>query len=149
MFFVFGWGHQTVKKHGPVQKYRCERCHNEELWHLFSKKTWFTLFFIPVIPYARKYLLLCPVCNHGVELDHAQFLELKQVAECNMELINQRISPDEHAERMKQLAMMRAGGNQKMSEEASLEGKTETQRNYLRQMREIEEERARKQSLES
>ena len=39
--------------------------------------TWFTLFFIPVIPYEIKFFLTCPICQYGINRDTAQFHELK------------------------------------------------------------------------
>lgn len=34
-------------------------------------RTWFTLFFIPVIPYENKHILLCEICSNGVVLGDA------------------------------------------------------------------------------
>lgn len=121
MFFIFGWGRQTVKNHGPVNVYHSNRCNNNGNWVLYSRKTWFTLFFIPVIPYSSEYLMLCPVCNHGVTLDKVKFDELKA-----------------------------ASANQSGSsfyDENTMTGKTETQKNYIRQMKELEQERNKDQSV--
>lgn len=140
MFIVFGWGRQTVKKHGPVYKLHCDHCKNDEYWQLYSKKTWFTLFFIPVIPYETENLILCPICSYGVKLDNDKFREFKAVAECNMDLINKRITQEEHTSRIKALS----SGNTRVESnvpEVDLTGKTETQINYIRQMQEIERER--------
>jgi hypothetical protein len=38
--------------------------------------TWFTLFFIPVIPYKRRYLLACPVCGFAYILPKHEFMTL-------------------------------------------------------------------------
>ena len=73
MFFIFGWGRQLKKKFGPVFKKMCSHCHNEDYWIFLRISTWFTLFFIPVIPYSWKYFLACPICEYGVYLKPAQF----------------------------------------------------------------------------
>lgn len=33
-------------------------------------RDWFTLFFVPVIPYRKEYWLLCPICGVGYELEN-------------------------------------------------------------------------------
>jgi len=136
MFFIFGWGKQTVKNHGPVFKSRCDRCNNEDLWQLYTRRTWFTLFFLPVIPYSTEHLLVCPVCSYGAVITNAKFEELKKVADCNMDLINKTIGEDEHKDKMSQL-MKEKSNRYNVNEDHKLSGKTETQINYLRQMEEI------------
>jgi hypothetical protein len=140
MFFVFGWGRQTVKTHGPVEVYHCDHCNNDKHWTLYTRRTWFTLFFIPVIPYSTEHLMLCPICNYGVKVENEKFNELRAIAECNSDLINNKITREEHESRINSLSTVNNGG---YSEE-NLNGKTETQLNYIRQMRELEEERNKK-----
>ena len=72
MFFLFGWGHRTTNEQGPTIPIECPNCSNQTWLHLLSYRTWFTLFFIPIIPYESKNLLLCPVCTKGVELSGDQ-----------------------------------------------------------------------------
>ena len=71
MFFIFGWGHQTTNDRGPTVPAHCPNCDNDTWLHFLSFRTWFTLFFIPVIPYESKNLLLCPICSAGLELSGA------------------------------------------------------------------------------
>jgi hypothetical protein len=123
----------------------CEHCNNDKTWTLYSRRTWFTLFFIPVIPYSSEYLLLCPICNHGVKLDAQKFNELKPVAECNMQLAKNKITQEEHANRIKELGSAPNQGS--FTQESDVTGKTETQLNYIKQMKEIEEERKAKKEL--
>ncbi|NLK86597.1 MAG: zinc-ribbon domain-containing protein [Clostridiaceae bacterium] len=139
MFIVFGWGRQTLKSFGPVLKYHCDHCHNEKHWVLYCKRTWFTLFFIPIIPYSTEYLMLCPICKYGVKLEKDKFEEYKAIALCNTDLINKAITQQEHAARMDELLSPTLNKN---TDDADWAGKTETQKNYLRQLKEIEEERA-------
>ena len=60
---IFGWGHRTTNDFGPTLALNCPNCKNDSWWHLVSYKTWFTLFFIPVIPYESEHLLLCEICS--------------------------------------------------------------------------------------
>ncbi len=39
------------------------RCHNQVLLRLLHITTWFTLFFVPVIPYKRTCGLICNICK--------------------------------------------------------------------------------------
>lgn len=98
--FIFGWNHQTRKNFGPTFKYKCSHCHNEEYWYLTRIITWFTLFFIPVIPYSVKYFLSCSICSYGLVLDQKQLDEMKPLAEINQELIDGKINQDEYQTKM-------------------------------------------------
>ena len=75
MFIIFGWGHQTQNNYGPTLPIRCPHCNNDTFWHLVNTKVWFTLFFIPVIPYESIHYLLCDVCGRGIRLDGKQEIE--------------------------------------------------------------------------
>lgn len=101
--FIFGWGHQTIKQIGAVFKNLCSHCHNEEYWILTRITTWFTFFFIPVIPYSVRYFLSCPICKYGLTLDDKQIGELKPIAETNQLLVDGQITQDEYQFRMKRL----------------------------------------------
>jgi hypothetical protein len=83
MLFIFGWGRTTVNDRGPLVFLKCNVCSNEKYWHHLTVRKWFSLFFIPVVPYENNNLLLCPVCQRGmVELSnemHQQALELGPV----------------------------------------------------------------------
>lgn len=70
---IFGWGRRTVRNVGPIFVRECPNCHNTVTWRLVVARSWLTLFFIPVIPYRREYLMVCPVCEYSVELDKRQY----------------------------------------------------------------------------
>ena len=73
---IFGWGKKIRKHAGRTGPYRCRHCDNVSRWPLYIVITWFTLFFIPVIPYRVEYVMLCGLCDRGVKLKRAQFKEL-------------------------------------------------------------------------
>lgn len=100
---IFGWGHQTIKYIGVAFKNLCNHCNNEDYWVLTRTMTWFTLFFIPVIPYSLKYFLSCPVCQYGIILDGKQIEQIKPIAETNQLLIDGKIAQEEYQSRINQL----------------------------------------------
>ena len=63
MFLLFGFGKRTTKEYGKRPDEHCDRCGRITARRFIRVTAWFTLFFIPVIPYSVKYLLVCPVCN--------------------------------------------------------------------------------------
>jgi len=93
---IFGWNHQTIWFIGLAFRIRCDHCNNEEFWGLSRRTTWFTLFFIPVIPYKTEWLLTCPICKYGTELDSAQVKKIKPIAEANQQLVKGEITEHEH-----------------------------------------------------
>ncbi len=103
MPIIFGWGRQTVKQIGIVFKNLCSHCKNEDHWVLTRITKWFTLFFIPVIPYSIKYFLSCPICQYGLVLDDGQVERIRPLAEANQLLIDSKITQEEHQARLQQL----------------------------------------------
>ncbi len=100
---IFGWGRQTIKQIGVTFKQICGHCKNEEYWVLSRIITWFTLFFIPVIPYSIKYFLSCPVCQYGLNLNQKQVDDIKPLAEINQMLLNGEITENDYQIRINQL----------------------------------------------
>lgn len=75
---IYGWGRRTRKDEGLSRAYTCNNCRNSNRFQLMTVKTWFTLFFIPVIPYNTKHVELCPVCKAGRTLTKPELMALKQ-----------------------------------------------------------------------
>lgn len=73
MFIIWGFGHKTMKDFGSVPPCSCGRCHNYVHRRMVKVTTWFTLFFLPLIPYKREYLLVCPICNSVAFLTKEEF----------------------------------------------------------------------------
>ena len=77
---IFGWGTQTRRNYGQLKSAPCGICKYEG-YSLIRIITWFTLFFIPVIPYySIKHLVLCNNCKNGYDIsqEHQEIKELKQ-----------------------------------------------------------------------
>lgn len=66
--FIFGWGRTTVHPLGRYGPAPCANCRNVTRFRHFRKRVWFTLFFVPVIPYETHDRLTCEVCNAGWDL---------------------------------------------------------------------------------
>ncbi len=113
MFIIWGFGKRTRKVVGKVGARMCNYCNREGVWQLVIVRTWFTLFFIPIIPYGKSYQISCPNCKSFFELSKEQFESLR----------------DQTAS---------ASGVPAFADAGKYQGKTETQINYLKAMEEAE-----------
>jgi len=60
-----------------------------------------SIFFIPIFPYENKHLLICPVCTYGAKIERKEVENLKQLANFNSDLINGRITDQEHKQKVR------------------------------------------------
>lgn len=93
---IYGWGKQTHKHIGIVFKRACGNCGNEEYWKLTRTITWFTLYFVPLVPYSIKHLLSCPVCEYGFFLTSEQTAEVKTLVTVNQLMVNRKIHEEQY-----------------------------------------------------
>lgn len=93
---IFGWGHVTKKLYGPTMAIRCPTCNNDTWLQLYRYRKWFTLFFIPVIPYSSAHFLSCSVCSQGVELSDEQVERAQQLNALTIGLFNEEISKEDY-----------------------------------------------------
>lgn len=64
---IIGFGKVTFKDLGETgTEQTCVWCAARVVYHLVLVRTWFTYFFIPVIPYRRAHLAGCPECGEGI-----------------------------------------------------------------------------------
>jgi hypothetical protein len=59
----------------------CRACQRPASQAVLQRVRWFTLFFIPVIPFSRKSLLQCAMCGHVSEIDPADAAQLVKQAQ--------------------------------------------------------------------
>ncbi len=78
MFIIFGWGRTTMHVLGWAPVRRCANCHNEGPWVVARVRRWFTVFFIPILPYESRYVAMCPVCSRGFDIDRDRASDLIQ-----------------------------------------------------------------------
>ncbi len=84
MIVLFGFGKTTKRNFGSLPDKKCKFCSENNEYELLRITTWFTLFFIPIIPYRFKYYLVCSNCDRGFEITRDQFNSIR--------LINQGMS---------------------------------------------------------
>jgi hypothetical protein len=93
---IFGWGHQTRNDFGPTVPVTCSNCRNKCYLHLLHIRVWFTLFFIPVIPYESKHYLLCEICSRGIELQGEQVAKAKELNEATSAYLNNAMTEESY-----------------------------------------------------
>lgn len=72
MFIVFNFADQKIKHLGDAGFMDCPRCANTANWPIHRCKTYFSLFWIPFIPYKTEYLLSCPVCRETRVIEESE-----------------------------------------------------------------------------
>jgi len=79
MFIIWGF-RQSKKELGIVGFFHCNRCNNDSEWRLLKIVSWFTVFFIPLIPYRTKYYAYCPICHDAsaISKEEAQRIMAEQ-----------------------------------------------------------------------
>jgi hypothetical protein len=65
---IFGYRGGKRKDLGEALPMRCPRCNNATFYRYMTVTSWFSLFFIPVIPLKRRDYLVCPVCTRALAL---------------------------------------------------------------------------------
>ncbi|MCT4595195.1 MAG: zinc ribbon domain-containing protein [Anaeromicrobium sp.] len=119
---IIGVGRRTIKNYGSLKTDYCNRCSNNSDFQLHKHTKWISLFFIPLIPYGRDNLIVCPRCGYYEKIDEITFTKLKTALE-NKDLITQ-IPLKQEVDPYK--------------------GKNETQVNFLREMAKHKEESLKK-----
>ena len=76
---LFGWGFNTHRKYGVLMTQECNLCRKITDWNLCNRTTWFTLFFIPVIPYKSEGCIVCSSCKGFIALSDAEFEESRKI----------------------------------------------------------------------
>ena len=75
---IFGTKHDQKKKGYTGIQYTCRNCRAASNWSLIEYTSWFSLFFIPIIPYSRKEMLVCLLCDCGVMTTSAEGVQMMQ-----------------------------------------------------------------------
>lgn len=106
MFIVFGWGRRTHTDHGPTLPINCPNCHNQTYWRYKHYRTWFTLFFIPVIPYESDHYLLCDICQQGIVLGEQERERAKVLATYTNLYVKHQMSEAEYQARLNEARLL-------------------------------------------
>ena len=74
MFVVYG-SKEFKKDLGNTRiVYHCNHCNNDNSQILSRNRKFFTLYWIPIIPYSTKYFVRCPICNMGYEISKSDVM---------------------------------------------------------------------------
>ena len=65
-------------------------------WLLKKSSQWFSLFFIPLIPFGSKHFMQCPICGEAEHLSKEQFEAKEKDAELKNQLLQGTINEDEY-----------------------------------------------------
>jgi hypothetical protein len=79
MFVIFGI--KRMKRRLATMLALCGQCSTPAAQVIVKTSTWFSLFFIPVIPLGSKYISTCTLCGGSVKIDKAQALQMVAAAQ--------------------------------------------------------------------
>jgi hypothetical protein len=79
MFLIFGV--KRLKRRLATTFALCGRCGTPAAQVLMRIGTWFSLFFVPVIPLGTKYVLTCTFCGESTKLDKLQATNMVAAAQ--------------------------------------------------------------------
>jgi hypothetical protein len=79
-FIIFGLKRRE-KDHGAAVPARCTHCQNNVLLHPYGWRTWFHIFWIPLIPWIATRTLACPVCLMMTEVDNGTYDDATKLAD--------------------------------------------------------------------
>ena len=66
---IIGWGHRMTKVYGEMlATEECACCSNKVRRLIVRYRYFFTIFFIPVIPYETSHFMVCPICGYQMIL---------------------------------------------------------------------------------
>jgi hypothetical protein len=69
---IMGYGPRRPKDRGEVAPALCPNCGNHVVFRLYELRNWFSLFLVPVVPGKARHIVMCPVCQYGIELSPEQ-----------------------------------------------------------------------------
>lgn len=72
---IFGW-RATIKLIVAIPQSTGYCCSTESAKRVVRRKKWFTIFFIPIIPYSTKYYMECVACGKTTKVSLDEMKEL-------------------------------------------------------------------------
>ncbi|MCD4785554.1 MAG: zinc-ribbon domain-containing protein [Candidatus Eremiobacteraeota bacterium] len=78
--FIFDAGQTRKKVHG-IRIERCEACKRQRPHRLTEVGTFVSVLDAPVVPYKKRFILICQKCGGGKELTKIEFDRLKRYRE--------------------------------------------------------------------
>lgn len=119
---IWGFGKVTRSYKGGIFSRRCNFCNQDQIWQLCVMRTWFTLFFIPIIPYKTTYCIVCPNCKSFIQIQKEEFLKIKESLSHSSTSSSNSSTRDSKA------------STEDVEDKLKYAGKNETQINFLKEM---------------
>ena len=66
----------SYKKITNIYSKDCSICHNNVVFELVEVAKKFTMYWIPMAKWNKKYYINCPICEHGKEISEQEAQEL-------------------------------------------------------------------------
>lgn len=77
MIFFYGWGTKADKKEVYNQNF-CPTCNTVVPFHAVIQYDYFSLFFIPIIKWNKRYYMECPYCGNAHAISKETYLQIKE-----------------------------------------------------------------------
>jgi hypothetical protein len=93
---IMGYGPRRPKDHGEVAPALCPHCGNHVVFRLLELRNWFSLFLVPLVPGRARHLVVCPVCQYGIELEPATLALAQELVELTARQRAGAVDPSEY-----------------------------------------------------
>ena len=105
---IFGYRAGKRKDFGEALPIRCPQCNNATFYRYMSVTSWFSLFFIPIIPIKRRDYLVCPICSRAIGVRRDQREMASRLVELTTKYRAGRIAEADYQAQLR--ALTGAGG---------------------------------------
>jgi hypothetical protein len=117
MIIIFGWTTKGTAVRPLLDTY-CYECKRQTTWDWYRLAEWVTAFFVPVLPVKSEHYLVCQGCRDQLQLQSDEVRDIKRLKQ-----LSKDASQTLHDRLVQRL------------EDRQLDGKTETQKEYLKTRR--------------
>ena len=94
---MIGVGAASRAISGPAFPHQCPNCNNLTFFHYMTVKVWFTLFFIPVLPYKIVHAFVCSICERGTPIKGAaETAKAKRMCELTSSWNNKQLDDEQY-----------------------------------------------------
>jgi hypothetical protein len=111
MAIVYGTRRERSTDLGPLVPRRCGHCHAVEFWRLHYARTFFTLFWISVLPLQSPHWILCPACGTDFRLRGDGPRIAKQCLETTAKYVADQIDESEYWKTLTDAGLVRSTRN--------------------------------------
>lgn len=98
---IWGWGKNARKEYGVAGTMRCNRCGTDGAANLVKLYSYFSLFFIPIIPTDENYFIQCRHCGYAVQIFDNNVTKAKDMLETIKNFRKGKITEEEFTKKLK------------------------------------------------